>query len=47
MLQRRRWMLRIGTGLALIFLVVSLAQGQWVAAGVFAVLLAVNARGLR
>jgi hypothetical protein len=40
-------MMLIGAGLAFTFLVVSLAQRQWVAAAVFAVLLAVNARGLR
>jgi hypothetical protein len=47
MLQRRRWMLFIGAGLALVFLAISLAQSQWVAAAIFGILLAVNARGLR
>jgi hypothetical protein len=45
MLQRRRWLLLGGTGLALVFLVLSLAKGQWTTAAIFAVLLAVNARG--
>jgi hypothetical protein len=47
MLQRRRWLQRIAAGVALTLLVVSLAQSQWVAAAVFAFLLALNVRGLR
>jgi len=47
MLQRRRWMLLLGAGLALVLLATSIAQGQWFAAAVFAFLLALNARGLR
>jgi len=46
MLQRRRWGLRIGAGLALAFLVISAVQGQTFAAVVFAILLAVNIRAL-
>jgi hypothetical protein len=40
-------MLRIGAALALTLMVVSLAQAQWLAAAVFALLLALNVRGLR
>jgi hypothetical protein len=45
MLQRRRWLLLAGTGLALVFFVLSVTRGQWTTAAIFAVLLVVNARG--
>jgi hypothetical protein len=45
MLQRRRWLLLAGAALSLVLLVLSVVNGQWPTAAVFAILLAVNARG--
>ncbi len=45
MLRRRRWLLLVGAGLALVLLAISLVKGEWPAAAIFGVLLAINARG--